>query len=320
MSEMIALSVFLSLALVVVGTVSWIGTRRVSTSTRLQSVTSASTAATVGRQLDEDEESNVLQLAASLVEKLGFWGEGTFQQDRSQEEQEDAAAKLAHAGFRGARAATIYAGSRILGIVVGSALFSCAALVSGRAESHLVGIAIFGAVAGFYAPAMFVRRRFKKRQVEITKALPDCLDMLIICVEAGLGLNAALDRVASERVKIKGDVMGRELKYMTYELQAGVPRDQAFHSLGARNGVDDLQALAAFMVQSEKLGAGLTEALKIYSDELRSRRRQKAQEQANKAAVKLLFPLVFFIFPTMFVVILGPAIMSLKESMSGLVN
>ncbi|GEM_PF-766406 len=320
MSEMIALSVFVSLALVVIGTVSWIGTRRVSTTTRLQSVTSASTAVAVGQQLGDDDESNVLQLASQLVEKLGFWAQGKFRKDRSEEEKEDSAAKLAHAGFRGPRAATTFAGARMLGVVIGAALLSGVAVLSGRVESHLAGIAILGAVAGFYVPAIYLRWKFKKRHVEITKALPDCLDMLIICVESGLGLNAALERVASERVKIKGDVMGRELKYMTYELQAGVPRDQAFHSLGSRNGVEDLQALSAFMVQSEKLGAGLTEALKIYADELRSRRRQKAQEQANKAAVKLLFPLVFFIFPTMFVVILGPAIMSLKESMSGLID
>jgi len=320
MSEMIALSVFLSLALVVVGAVSWLGTRRVSTTTRLQSVTTANTAVAVGQELGDEEDSNVLQLAAQLVEKLGFWGQGTFQQDKSQEQKEDLATKLSHAGFRGPRAVSIFTGSRMLGAMIGAGLSCLVVAIAVGLESHLVSALIFGGLLGFYIPVVFLRMRFKKRHVEITKALPDCLDMLIICVEAGLGLNAALERVASERVKIKGDVMGRELKYMTYELQAGIPRDQAFHSLGERNGVEDLQALAAFMVQSEKLGAGLTEALKIYADELRCRRRQKAQEQANKAAVKLLFPLVFFIFPTMFVVILGPAIMSLKESMSGILD
>jgi tight adherence protein C len=160
--------------------------------------------------------------------------------------------------------------------------------------------------------------RIRRRQTTIVKSLPDVLDMLIICVEAGLGLNAALDRVARERIRIGHDVMGDELTYMTYELQAGIPRDQAFHNLGSRNGVDDLKALAAFMVQSEKLGGSLVEALKIYAVELRERRRQRAQEQANKAAVKLLFPLVFFIFPTMFIVILAPAVMQLMTSMKDL--
>jgi tight adherence protein C len=112
--------------------------------------------------------------------------------------------------------------------------------------------------------------------------------------------------------------MGYEIKYMTYELQAGVAREQAFHSLGQRNGVEDLKALAAFMIQSEKLGGSLVEALKIYASELRTRRRQRAQEQANKAAVKLLFPLVLFIFPTMFIVILAPAVMQLTASMKDL--
>jgi tight adherence protein C len=178
----------------------------------------------------------------------------------------------------------------------------------------------FGGLFGFYLPRFIVKRRTKKRVSRIQKSLADVLDTIITCVEAGLGLNAALDRVGSERAKVRGDVMGGELMYMTYEMQAGVPREVAFHNLGERNGVPDLQSLAAFMVQSEKLGSGLTEALKIYAEELRIRRRQRAQEQANKAAVKLLFPLVFFIFPCMFIVILGPAIMKLQSSMSSVLQ
>ena len=173
-------------------------------------------------------------------------------------------------------------------------------------------------MVGLYLPKVYLNIRIGKRQTSIVKSLPDVLDMLTICVEAGLGLNAAIDRVARERTRVGRDVLGLELKYMTYELQAGISREQAFHNLGNRNGVDELKALAAFMIQSEKLGGSIAEALKVYAEEVRTRRRQAAQEMANKAAVKLLFPLVFFIFPTMFIVILAPAVIQLSASMSTL--
>jgi tight adherence protein C len=219
---------------------------------------------------------------------------------------------MSFAGFRSSRAVPLYLGSRFFCLIAFAAAFAIAGKIRGL--DALFGLAAMGAAVGYAAPAYYIKRRTNKRFIAIRKSLPDVLDTIITCVEAGLGLNAAMDRVADERMKVRNDVMGGELKYMTYEMQAGVPREQAFHNLGERNGVDDLQSLAAFMVQSEKLGTGLTEALKIYASELRTKRRQRAQEQANKAAVKLLFPLVFFIFPTMFLVILGPAIMKFKAS------
>ena len=226
--------------------------------------------------------------------------------------------RLAHAGFRSQRAAPLYLGSRFFGIVIGIGAFALFSEIKGLGQTFAFGS--IGALVGYYAPHYYIKRRINKRFTGIRKELPDVLDTIITCVEAGLGLNAAMDRVADERMRVRGDVMGGELKYMTYEMQAGIPREVAFHNLGERNGVDDLQSLAAFMVQSEKLGTGLTEALRIYAAELRTRRRQRAQEQANKAAVKLLFPLVFFIFPTMFLVILGPAMMKFQSSFGSIAN
>ena len=139
--------------------------------------------------------------------------------------------------------------------------------------------------------------------------------MLILCVESGLGLNTAIKRCAEERCKLHKDVMGFELRQMTYELQAGRTREEAFRDLADRNGVEELKSLAAFMIQSDKLGTNVADALRIYADESRTSRRQKAQETANKAAVKLLFPLVLFIFPTMFLIILGPAMLSLRANL-----
>ena len=313
MIELIALSVFVAFTLVTVGAVTLLGSNKSSTSDRLR-------AGAGGGQLADDAEAGALRAAGELVEKLGFWAQGTFAKDKADKDKESLELTLSHAGYRGPRAVPIFFGTRILSalcLAIGLAVLAH----TKEADNGMIFLGVaFGGLLGFYLPRFIVKRRTKKRVIRIRQSLADVLDTIITCVEAGLGLNAALDRVGSERAKVRGDVMGGELKYMTYELQAGVPREEAFHNLGERNGVDDLQSLAAFMVQSEKLGSGLTEALKIYADELRTRRRQRAQEQANKAAVKLLFPLVFFIFPCMFIVILGPAIMKLQSSMSSVLK
>jgi len=307
--ELIAISVFVSLSLVTVGAVTWKGRTRNTTHDRLRSIAAnVSGAASV----EDEGEANPFKLAADLVEKVGFWAQGTFKTDDKKKDKQDLGQTLSFAGFRSPRAVPLYLGSRFFGLVALAAALALGAKLNGI--DKVFGYAAIGSLVGYFGPAYYIRRRTGKRFIAIRKSLPDVLDTIITCVEAGLGLNAAMDRVADERMRIRGDVMGGELKYMTYEMQAGVPREQAFHNLGERNGVDDLQSLAAFMVQSEKLGTGLTEALKIYASELRTKRRQRAQEQANKAAVKLLFPLVFFIFPTMFLVILGPAIMKFKAS------
>jgi tight adherence protein C len=312
--ELISLTVFIALTLLTIGVASLVSERRSAASRRLIEVTTAGTNA-YGQ---DDERGGRLRFAAELVEKVGFWSEAKFETDKKAEAKTDSLLMLSYAGWRSNRAVAFFKGARVLVAIA----FVVAAVVGARfIESEkfnpLSGI-IFAGLIGFYGPKLYLNMRIRRRQTTIVKSLPDVLDMLIICVEAGLGLNAALDRVARERTRIGHDVMGDELTYMTYELQAGIPRDQAFHNLGSRNGVDDLKALAAFMVQSEKLGGSLVEALKIYAVELRERRRQRAQEQANKAAVKLLFPLVFFIFPTMFIVILAPAVMQLTASMKDL--
>lgn len=310
MIELIAIAVFVSLSLITLGAVTFGNRAKATPQQRLRSL--AAGAAAAGANVEADDESNPFRMASDLVEKVGFWAQGTFKTDDNKKDKQDLATTLAHAGFRSQRAAPLYLGSRFFGIVFGIGAFALFSEIKGLGQTFAFGS--IGALVGYYAPHYYIKRRINKRFTGIRKALPDVLDTVITCVEAGLGLNAAMDRVADERMRVRGDVMGGELKYMTYEMQAGIPREVAFHNLGERNGVDDLQALAAFMVQSEKLGTGLTEALKIYAAELRTRRRQRAQEQANKAAVKLLFPLVFFIFPTMFLVILGPAMMKFQSS------
>ncbi|RMF21357.1 MAG: type II secretion system F family protein [Deltaproteobacteria bacterium] len=315
MAEIIALTVFLGFALLFVGVVTVTAGKRNVAAKRLMAVTGDRAAAMGVGVPPEEEVDRRLRLAYTLVEKLGFWSQATFAAD--EKKQVDIVETLAHAGFRGPKAMAMYNGSRLL---LGCSATPISYLIARHftTGSSAVSIAAVATMVGLYLPKVYLNLRINKRKTAIVKSLPDVLDMLTICVEAGLGLNAAIDRVAKERTRVGRDVMGTELKYMTYELQAGISREQAFHNLGNRNGVEELKALAAFMIQSEKLGGSIAEALKVYAEEVRTRRRQAAQEMANKAAVKLLFPLVFFIFPTMFIVILAPAVIQLSASMSTL--
>jgi tight adherence protein C len=309
--ELIALCVFVGISLVSVGVAQWLNTGRNATTQRLMTVTGQMKQSNADRA---KEEAGAMKQASQVVQTVGSWAEHRF--PKEEKDKDDLVQKLSYAGIRGPQAIALYQGTRM---TIALALFVVAFFYwADQTLWNRFSVGVMAGLVGFYAPNLYLIKRTKKRMDKIRKTLPDCLDTLVTCVEAGLGLNAAIDRIAEERSGNRNDVMGGELKYMTYELQAGIPRDQCFHNLGNRNGVDDLQALSAFMVQSEKLGTGLVEALKIYADELRVRRRQRAQEQANKAAVKLLFPLVFFIFPTMFLVILGPAMMSLKDSFGGI--
>ena len=315
MVEAIAFLVFASLAFLTWGVTSLASQSRSVAAKRLIEVTSGKPIELISP--DFEPRTARFRFAASLVETIGFWTEGKFEQDKAEKKTENDQL-LSYAGWRGARVGLFFKGMQVLTAVICIGI-GVAAGMSRPDQLNPMLLGVAGALGGYFLPKWYLNFIIGKRRIVITKSLPDVLDMLIICVEAGLGLNAALDRIANERTRINPlDVMGFEIKYMTYELQAGVAREQAFQSLGQRNGVEDLKALAAFMIQSEKLGGSLVEALKIYANELRTRRRQRAQEQANKAAVKLLFPLVLFIFPTMFIVILAPAVMQLTAAMKDL--
>jgi len=253
---------------------------------------------------------------ASFVQRfvldIGNW----YQVKVSKDEKSVSATKqrLSMAGWRSPGAVAMYTGSTLVAASVGAGLFAFACVAGGIPEKA-VSLASVGVIMGVLAPRLFVNHKVKSRQIGIMKTVPDVIDMLILCVESGLGLNTAIKRTADERCRSGHDVMGLELRQMTYELQAGRTREEAFRDLAERNGVEELKSLAAFMIQSEKLGTNVAYALRIYAEEARIARRQRAQEMANKAAVKLLFPLVFFIFPTMFIVILGPALMTVKANL-----
>jgi tight adherence protein C len=167
---------------------------------------------------------------------------------------------------------------------------------------------------GFYLPAVVLWFIRSKRQEEIFLSLPDALDLLVVCVESGLGLDAAMRKVCDE-MKGHAKVICEELSLCNFQLQMGRPRREVLHDLGVRTGVDDVRSLAAILIQADRFGSSIAQALRVQSDSMRTRRKQLAEEKAAKTAVQLIFPLVMFIFPGIFVVLVGPAAISIINVM-----
>ena len=222
--------------------------------------------------------------------------------------------KLIRAGYRSQDAVPIYYSLRVLSLVVGAiVIISMVPALQGRNLLMWVGA---GGFIFWMLPAGVLRRKIRLRQKEIQIALPDALDMLVICVEAGLGLNQALVRV-SEEVETMSSVLSEELQIVNLEMRAGTPREDALRNLGERTDVPDLRALATMLIQTDRFGTSIAQALRVHSDTLRTKRRQRAEEAAAKTTIKMVPPLVFFIFPAIFVVVLGPAMLHLMNELGG---
>jgi len=222
--------------------------------------------------------------------------------------------KLVRAGYRSQDAVPIYYALRVLSLVVGAVVIT--SMVPTLQGSNLIIWIAAGCAVFWMLPAGFVRRKIRLRQKEMQIALPDALDMLVICVEAGLGLNQALVRV-SEEVETMSPVLSEELQIVNLEMRAGTPREDALRNLGERTDLPDLRSLATMLIQTDRFGTSIAQALRVHSDTLRTKRRQRAEEAAAKTTIKMVPPLVFFIFPAIFVVVLGPAMLHLMNELGG---
>jgi tight adherence protein C len=175
-----------------------------------------------------------------------------------------------------------------------------------------IGASMLAILYGLFMPSFILSRMISNRKGRITRALPDALDMMVVCVEAGLGLNAALQRVGREMELVEKD-LSMELAITNREIRAGKARDEALRNLGDRTGVEDVKSLVAMLVQTDRFGTSIADSLRVFADSMRTKRRQRAEETVAKAAIKLIFPLLFFIFPALFIVLMGPAIIKLSE-------
>jgi tight adherence protein C len=229
-------------------------------------------------------------------------------------EQSEMKIKLANAGFRSDSAVAVYLGIRFASFI-GFLLLSLAIFLPryGLKADALKPIVLITGF-GFYAPAIVLWFIRKKRQEEIFLSLPDALDLLVVCVESGLGLDAAMRKVCDE-MKDHAKVICEEISLANFQLQMGRPRREVLHDLGVRTGVDDVRSLAAILIQADRFGSSIAQALRVQSDSMRTRRKQLAEEKAAKTAVQLIFPLVLFIFPGIFVVLVGPAAISIMNTM-----
>jgi len=217
---------------------------------------------------------------------------------------------LIRAGYRRPEALAIVRGLR----VVLPALLVAAVYFTGLYEQSPIFIVLLALLLGYFLPDLFITWKIRRRQHTLQLSLPDALDLMVISVEAGLGLNQALLRVAQE-VEIAHPELSQELQMVNLEMHVGKTRAEALRELANRTGVEDIKALVAMLIQTDRFGTSIAQSLRVHSDDLRTRRRQRAEEMAAKTAVKMVPPLVFFIFPALFVVILGPAVIALARQL-----
>lgn len=238
---------------------------------------------------------------------------------RRDDERGRLALKLARAGLRGPYAAQLFSGGRMVLAFTGLLVYLALAALLARPLPGGPSLGVILLAVGYYLPAAWLARRTRERQTAIEHGLPDALDLLVTCVEAGLGMDAAMQRVAEEIV-LAHPVLARELQLTSFEVNAGIPRIEALRRLANRTGVPDLKSLAATLHQTEVFGTGVANALRIQADGMRIQRMQRAEERAATVSVKLTVPLVLFILPSIFAVILGPAIVNIVRAFAPMVR
>jgi tight adherence protein C len=307
-SDIIPLLVFLGIVVAIWAVLSMISNRNSQALDRLARLSRPQSLADIQdptRDRGDHKLQGLIDAAKSISKPL---------MPNSQLEQNALKTKLANAGFRSDAAPLVYSGIRLASLALFFAV-ACSIFVPGRQLGWFMiqGIVVVTGV-GFYLPSVILWYIRRKRQEEIFLTLPDALDLLVVCVESGLGLDAAMRRVCDE-LGSHAKVITEEFSLANFQLQMGRPRREVLHDLGVRTGVDDVRSLAAILIQADRFGSSIAQALRVQSDAMRTRRKQIAEEKAAKTAVQLLFPLILFIFPGIFVVLVGPAAINIMETL-----
>ena len=244
-----------------------------------------------------------------FAERIGAWVAARMPSAR-EDGVSAATEKLVQAGFDGRGAPGVYTAARV-GTAFTLPILAFLFAPAGSAGDLLLYVGIAAAMAALGPPAV-LDRLVQRRRDRIRRALPDALDLLVVCVEAGVSLDAAMLRVARDLVGTHPD-LGEELMVVIRKVNAGIPRERALHSLWERTGLDEIRALASNMVQSERWGTSIAKVLRVNAETLRGRRKQEAEKKAAQATIKMMFPLLLFLFPALFVVLLGPVALRLGE-------
>ena len=232
----------------------------------------------------------------------------------SEKEMSKLREKLVNAGFRRESTPVVFKGVQLILAGIGLSIGGVFGMLTDGLSQGLIAKAAGGIVIGFMLPSLLLDHFAKGRKQKVFLGLPDALDLMVVCVEAGLGMDQALRKVAEEMLKSHKEI-GEEFSIANQQLQFGRSRSEVLQALGFRSGVDDLKQLASILIQADKFGSSVANALRVQSDAMRCKRRQIAEEKAAKTAVKMIFPLVLFIFPGIFVVLVGPAGITMYRNM-----
>lgn len=303
----IGISTFVCITLGMMG-IYWLLYRPQSATTeRLKRLGDRSTAGTAA-SISIDDGGRGAELAQRLASPLSKLVPPSAAEAKKLQKQ------LMHAGFRSASAPVTFRAIQLAVLAGFPAVvaFVCAVLAKPIASAAVWILMAF--VVGFFLPRYVLRRMIRTRQQLVRWGLADALDLMVISIEAGLGLNAAMMKVSGELKEVHPDICD-EFELANLEIRVGRDRDEALRNLAERTGVDDLCSLVAMLIQTDKFGTSIAKAIRAFSDSLRTKRRQRAEQAAQKAAVKLLFPLACFLFPTLFIAILGPAALTLIDTL-----
>jgi tight adherence protein C len=224
--------------------------------------------------------------------------------------------RLMQAGYRSHSAPALYRATQLLLVLAFPALIVMVFLFLAKPLNSATIPLLFAVVAGVIFPRFMLTRMIAGRKLRITWGLADALDLMVISMEAGLGLNAAMVKVCDELKGVHPDI-SKEFEMANLEIRVGRERSEALRNLADRSGVEDLNSLVGMLIQADRFGTSIARAVRVYSDSLRTKRRQRAEQAAQKAAFKLLLPLGALLFPTMFIVILGPALLNISDMLGG---
>lgn len=255
------------------------------------------------------EPSPVASLAEKVAEPLSRLAPPSAAEAKKLQKQ------LMHAGYRSERAPVVYRALQLLSLVFFPAVVALVCALTGRPLGSATFWILTAFVVGFALPRYVLKKMIKNRQLRLQWGLADALDLMVVSIEAGLGLNAAIIKVGEELKEVHPDI-SEEFTMTNLEIRVGRDRAEALRNLAERTGVEDLRSLCGMLIQADRFGTSIARAVRVYADSLRTKRRQRAEQAAQKAAVKLLFPLACFLFPTLFIALLGPAFINLMDTFS----
>ncbi len=307
---LITISTFVCITLGVMG-VYWLLNRPQSAATERLRRMSGQTATSVAASVSIEEERPIAEFAERLAAPLNRLAPPSAAEARKLQK------KLMQAGHRAPESIVVFRALQLAALVCFPGIVALGCAMLGRPLGNALLWILFALVAGFFVPRYALDRMVRARQQRVRWGLADALDLLVISIEAGLGLNAAMLRISEELKDVHPDI-SKEFELANLEIRVGRERDEALRNLAERTGVDDLRSLVAMLIQADRFGTSIARAVRNFSDSLRTKRRQRAEQAAQKAAMKLLFPLTCFLFPTLFIALLGPAALNLIDTFSNM--